>query len=746
MTANPSSSLAEKPSGTSTPFPPPTGAQILRALRAAAFGYAWLLLGAIVMMVLIVVAANVGSTGDQTGVDSDDTNAIGVLIGMPFQIAAMALLGSLHFTEAGVSGSLFLPPLALTVVYLLMTARAGSRGGVVADVGTRAVLAVIVGFIAAVIVLPVTWALAMRAEGAAVHAASVSLFFGAWVLTGAASYAGTSRAASARRPAWIPSDYAVAARVWASSVMVWVVVAGVVVTLVAAVTEGLWVGILVPLWGVTVGLYTYALGHLGGLSFGGETISIGDFSAVWTIVTVVSALALALMTSIAWHLRRDTRDASLSQPGSWAVLPATYAVGGLLLWLVPSVVLGGALGTIGGSATLQPAFWLVFVLMVWGAVVELASRFVAPSLATALPPRLSAMLRGPEPAEAATTPETVASREPLALTPEERARYKKIGIIAGAVAAIGIAGSVAVEVINSQVYGPEHQAAAYLDSVVDGDLDQVNDLAPTDDQADDSLLTSDVYRAAQSRITGYEIGDVEEDGDAVTVAVRLEGLDSAANTELTLTKDDHTGVFFDKWRVAEGGLARMVSVSVPDGADNMTVNDVPVDPIVDDVWLLPGSYSLDPYAGDEWLDSSAEPFTVTAQDEYQYAEVPQGVASDAFRKEVQSQIDDYLSACMASTELEPENCPNTAYAGTDVRNVSWTLDQAPTADFDSFDGTFPADLGYGESGLATVTYQSDASYGFGPRDWQPQTEESDLYLSSITVTEEDGSLVVSISE
>jgi hypothetical protein len=282
--------------------------------------------------------------------------------------------------------------------------------------------------------------------------------------------------------------------------------------------------------------------------------------------------------------------------------------------------------------------------------------------------------------------------------------------------------------------------------VVDGDLDQVNDLAPTDDQADDSLLTSDVYRAAQSRITGYEIGDVEEDGDAVTVAVRLEGLDSAANTELTLTKDDHTGVFFDKWRVAEGGLARMVSVSVPDGADNMTVNDVPVDPIVDDVWLLPGSYSLDPYAGDEWLDSSAEPFTVTAQDEYQYAEVPQGVASDAFRKEVQSQIDDYLSACMASTELEPENCPNTAYAGTDVRNVSWTLDQAPTADFDSFDGTFPADLGYGESGLATVTYQSDASYGFGPRDWQPQTEESDLYLSSITVTEEDGSLVVSISE
>jgi hypothetical protein len=741
----------EEPSGTTTTFPPPTGAQIIRALRAPLIGYAWLLLGAVVMVMLIVVAANVGSTGDETGVESDDTNAIGVLIGMPFQIAGMALLGSLHFTEDGARASLFLPPLILTALYLVMTARAARRGEMIPATGTRALLGIIVGFTVAVVLTPATWALAMRENGAAVHTASVSLFFGVWALTGVASYVGTSRGVGAVRPVWIPSDYAAAARLWFGSVMVWVVVAVVVLTVVAAVKDGLWVGILAPLWGVTVALYTYAIGHLGSISLGGEGIDIGDFGMVWTIVLIVGALVLAALTSIAWHLRRDIRETSLAQPGSWAVLPATYAVGGIVVWLVPTVVLGGGLGEIGASAALQPAFWFVFVLIGWGAVVEVASRFVAPSLAAALPPRLHALLRGPGRVDAPTSGAPVGGApvgpEARPLTPEERARYKRIGIAAGALVVVGVVGWVSVSVINSKYYGPEDQVAAYLDAVVDGDLDEVNDLAPTDaDQADDSLLTSKIYRAAESRITGYKVGDIREDGDTVTAEVRLEGLGKSVDAQLTMEKSGHTAVLFDKWRVADGGLAKAVSVSLPEGAGDLTVNHVAVDRIEDDVWLLPGDYVFDAFAGNRWLESSGEPVTVSAGEDYQYAEVPGAVASDAFREEVQRQIDAYLATCIASTELQPANCPNSAYGGSDVRKVKWTLDQAPTPDFDSFDGTFPADLSYGESGRATVTYEADESYGFGPPDWKPQTEESDLYLSSVTVTENGDSLLVTIDE
>ena len=47
---------------------------------------------------------------------------------------------------------------------------------------------------------------------------------------------------------------------------------------------------------------------------------------------------------------------------------------------------------------------------------------------------------------------------------------------------------------------------------------------------------------------------------------------------------------------------------------------------------------------------------------------------------------------------------------------------------------------------ATVTYESDESYGFGAPEWTKQTEESDLYLSSVTVTEEGGKLAVAIEQ
>lgn len=698
-------------------------------------------------MILIVVAANVGSTGADTGVESEDTNSIGVLIGMPFQVAGMALLGSLHFTENGVRASLFLPPLVLTGLYLLMTARAARRAEVVPAAGTRALLAIGVGLAVAAIATPLTWVLAMRADGAAVHAASVNLFFGVWALTGLASFVGTSSAAGAVRPAWVPADYAAAARLWVSSVAVWLAASMVVLTVVAAVEVGLWVAILSPVWGVTVGLYTYALGNLGSVSFGGEYINVGDFDAVWTIVMILAALALAVLTSVAWHLRRDTREASLAMPGSWAVLPATYAVGGILVWLMPSVVLSGGMGEFGGSATLQPAFWIVFVLAIWGTAVEVASRFVAPSLETALPPQMRAVLRGPDRVVASPVTETIAAAEARPITPEERARYRKIGIVSGVLVAIGVVGWITVSIVNSQFYGPADQAAAYLDAVVGGDLDTANDLAPADDdEADDSLLNSAIYSASASRITGYEIGDVAEDGDTVTVDVRLEGLDGSADAALVMEKDGRTSVLFDKWRVADGGLASVVSLTMPDGASDLSVNGEAVDSVGDNVWLLPGSYDFDAFSSNKWLESSGEAVTIAVDEDYQYAEVPGAGASDAFREEVQAQIDAYLDACMAATDLEPENCPNSSYAFGDVRGVTWTLEQAPTADFDSFDGTFPADLSYGESGRATVTYEADQSYGYGPRDWQPQTEESDLYLNSVTVTDEGGSLLVSISD
>jgi hypothetical protein len=164
------------------------------------------------------------------------------------------------------------------------------------------------------------------------------------------------------------------------------------------------------------------------------------------------------------------------------------------------------------------------------------------------------------------------------------------------------------------------------------------------------------------------------------------------------------------------------------------------------VWLLPGDYVFNAFANNHWLESTGEPFTVAADEDYQYAELPGAVASSAFREEVQRQVDSYIATCIASTELDPDGCPNSAYGGSDVRNVVWTLDQAPTPDFDYFEGTFPADLSYGESGHATVTYETDQSYGFGGARLATRDRGVRPYLSSVTVTEDNGDITVMITD
>ena len=143
--------------------------------------------------------------------------------------------------------------------------------------------------------------------------------------------------------------------------------------------------------------------------------------------------------------------------------------------------------------------------------------------------------------------------------------------------------------------------------------------------------------------------------------------------------------------MVDGGLAKSVSVFMPDAAGDLTVNEAEVDRVDGDVWLLPGDYVFDAFSGNPWMESSGGPVTVVAGEDYQYAEVPGATASDVFREEVQRQIDDYLAECMASTELEPVDCPNSAYGYGEVRNVTWTLTQAPDTGLRDLRRHLPAD-------------------------------------------------------
>ena len=102
--------------------------------------------------------------------------------------------------------------------------------------------------------------------------------------------------------------------------------------------------------------------------------------------------------------------------------------------------------------------------------------------------------------------------------------------------------------------------------------------------------------------------------------------------------------------------------------------------------------------------------------------------SDDFKAEVDEQIGTWLDECLASTELDPDGCPQSIYAYGDVRDLAWELTESPTVDYDYFAPSFPMTL-YVSGGSATASYEVDESYGFGPKEWAEETEESSLDFS-----------------
>ncbi|RZI83730.1 MAG: hypothetical protein EOO67_17135, partial [Microbacterium sp.] len=272
-----------------------------------------------------------------------------------------------------------------------------------ADTMTRGMLAVAVGLVMAAVVTPLAWGAAMREDGTTMHAASASLFFGVWALTGLAVFAGSRTGAGLPRPAWISAEYAEAIRLWLHQVVFWIAVAAPILV-IAGFEQGLWFVLLIPLWLITVGLDTFALGHLASVGAFGEGVHAWDFAAGWAVLMLAGAAVLTVLAATTWHLRRDQSPAWLADPLSWLVLPAVWAGGGVVVWLVPRLVASGGVGEFSASVGIGPSPLVIVFLPVFGLVVEGLSRTLGPVLAGALAAGLATRLRGTPVAPAAGVP------------------------------------------------------------------------------------------------------------------------------------------------------------------------------------------------------------------------------------------------------------------------------------------------------------------------------------------------------
>ncbi|WP_157514958.1 hypothetical protein [Nocardioides sp. J54] len=730
----------------------PTLRRVVRSTATPLLGYAFALGASLLLTAVLVLAialeADSAASDDPSG--DIDIKVIGTLVGIPFQIAAMALGGSIGLGDDDFALRLFAPPLLVTAVFLVAVHRLSRSSELALPSGStteRAILAAGGGLVTALLAVVATRVLAMRDDDLVMHAATAGLFVGAAALAGVAGFSGRQSAQGSLWPRRTPAEVRRSAHLVTQHVLLWVVLVVPVAVVWMLVDSGVDAALYGLVWGPTLSLGAFAMGHVGAVTALGEHSFAWDLGWFPAVVLPLLAVLFVLLAAVAWHLRRGHDTAWLAHPASWTTLPLAYAAGGLAVCLVSTVRVSGAFFGVDGGVAFHAAYWLVPVLAVWGALVEVASRFLAPALARALPAgltrRLAAGPKHPLPAPAGP-----AQRIPM--SPGDRARARKGLIAAAVVGGITLLGVVVMSILASTLSDPEKRAEAYLDAVVAGDVAEVLDLAPVDgDEASVALLTDEVYSSAEDRITGYEITDVEEYGSSVTVTVDLEGPEEGDGVELTLTRDGKRAVFFDDWKVDDGGLAREVTVSVPEASSAIEANGVSVEAAGGedvDFWVLPGSYVFNPYADNPWLEPADEPTAVPAAQTYGlWVETGTPTPSAELREAVDTAVAEWVEGCMAATELDPDDCPQDTYGyGDEQRKVTWTLTTMPTVAWDWFNGTFPFELSSDETGEATVTYEYDASYGFGAPEWTEETDEASLYLSG-TVDLVDGEPVVTFA-
>ncbi|MET0839769.1 MAG: hypothetical protein ABWY19_13365, partial [Marmoricola sp.] len=500
--------------------------QLITSLAAPALALLVTFGAAIVMSVLLIMALALASDGgsDSEAVNASEDSGLMFFVGLPFQLSAMALFGTLRTSNELFSAGLFAPPLLLTCVFLValfVLSRRSENRAPSATAQQRAMVAGLNSVFVAAVAMVTARLFASRSDELTFHAASVSLLFGSLFLTFAGAYAGRWNAAGSLWPEWVDLDYVVAMRLWAQQILVWVVITLPVLFVFAVVKANLATAITTPLWGPTGGLYAYSLGHLSSASVGGESFFAWEDSALVGIVLVGLAIASTVVTSIAWDVRRLQRPNADAR--SWVTLPAVFAAGGLLVWLLSIVSVSGDAFWVSGSVTLQPALWLVFLLPVWGGATELLSRTMAPTSSAGLRARLAS-----KPPRTSRERSGTGAEAPTALaqdlTPEQRARMRRVLIVGGGVLVMAVVAVVAYNVVNAKVYGPNGQAAAYLDAVAAADVEDALALAPLDDSADQSLMKQSVYAEADNRVTGYEITGVKTTGDTAVAQVDLRGV------------------------------------------------------------------------------------------------------------------------------------------------------------------------------------------------------------------------------
>lgn len=714
---------------------------------------------------------------------SDLVTAVTVIFGAPAQLVALGDLGRLSIHGSAqivstVSGSIhigFVPVLVSAAQFLAVIFGVRLFRSRKLDLVQSGILSVVVGAALAAVTLLVGLVLAIRLPDStgldlrgitAVNAVAIIVA----LVVGSAF-------ALAARPGWLTGIHPIATsllgviRVAAVHLGFIVVVIAVVAAISAAIVHPAG-GAAYPLLLGNIAILVTALGFLGGASLsesagslastatGGSapsgTLTVFSAGSVWLWLALVLVVITAFSAGLLLAIRRSPRARSTVD---WASSVIAYALAGLLLLLLGTVVFSVQISGIGGSGSAGVTPWTVAVLAAWGAAIEAVARYVAPRVVPTLPPgalRFAHHLVGADsvgvparasagvqsghlfgPGQEASEPEPFATQAAAPLSPRARKILIRSLVAGGIVLVLVVGGSITAGVLRSGVYGPGHAAEAYLNALSKGDASAAGKLSKSDGK-NTGMLTDSIFRSATNRISDVATGRATVSGDLASVAVSYRQAGKAHDATIRLTRTGTTWLVHDVWAVSTS-LTGTLSVATDDslGDANILVDGKTVGHTSGgnaSLTAYPGTYTLS-VAGSKYITSSSKRVTVTADNILGQSVDFEGKATPQLTTDAEKIVNDLITTCAASkTGTLDDSCPFYG-PGSDATKVSYTVTAKPQLKVQlTYGGEVEVS---GTGGTVRSTYTED----FGDGYTYDGDDSQDLYLH-VPLIIQDGKLVL----
>lgn len=478
------------------------------------------------------------------------------------------------------------------------------------------------------------------------------------------------------------------------------------------------------------------------------------------IATSLAGLRVGLGMPAGWH-------------GQWRdvwVTPLALFLG----WLAIDTVLGQVaiqgsafdvplLGTLAGNASVGPSFSTSLIVGLWGMVVEVNSRVLAPAALRVFPslPALL-MVRPWAPVRAAAGTVAVAppgragvgthiepgveleqtSPRPFAepigetnltttltggpaptLTPQQRRRLRIVsGFGAGAIGLIATLVA-AVNWIGTTYFGPQPVVEEYLTALRDGDAAKAAELAdPGIPNSSRAGLSSAVLSSATHRISAFFVSEPTIADSVASVRVQYSVDGEAVSTTMRLERAGSRFGFFPVWRLTSN-LANRVSVRSPVGISigDTQLAAVPVgksDSGESTLYLYPGIYHITGAKGTPvatWINASTEQLRVTSVSSIAIPSVHIGVTptsrlTDEVTKSMRTLIDECAKTGAARPQVNGVRCPFSTYSSDD--KATWSVLSYPELEIgvDSSSGRVRVSSTKSGSMRVTTKFFGDSSY------------------------------------